>query len=235
MGFLTRLFIPRSVRRAVHPGRAVKRAVTPKVVKRARRAMSPIDNLQYSVERSVATSLRSGGKRKRSSSPVYQHEGCTVRHRTAQAAQQCAAKTMRQFAPPAPRWPVAPPQLWYPRPGWGTVRNYQTRPAGNGLIDLEAHFVPDDGSQPQYIALQGVAPESSMGEYARGTFDGETLEIKVGTDVMHELGADTSHKVNALPLEQRQALIADLGSLGADAGWTVTPEWQLVPAAPGLF
>ena len=33
MGFLSRLFIPRSVRRAMHPGRAVKRAVTPKAVK----------------------------------------------------------------------------------------------------------------------------------------------------------------------------------------------------------
>ena len=52
---------------------------------------------------------------------------------------------------------------------------------------------------------------------------------------MRELEADTSRKVNALPLEQRQALIADFGSLGADAGWTVTPEWQLVPAAPGLL
>ena len=179
MGFLTRLFIPRSVRRAVHPGRAVKRAVTPKVVKKARRAMSPIDNLQYSVERSIATSLRSGQKRKRSSSPVYQHGNCPVRHRTAQAAQQCAAKTMRQFTPPSPHRPVAPPRMWHPRPGWGTVRNYQTRPAGNGLVDIEAYFAPDDGSQARYISMQGVRAEPGVGEYARGTFDRETLEIKV--------------------------------------------------------
>jgi hypothetical protein len=31
----------------MHPGRAVKRAVTPKAVKRARRALSPIDNMKY--------------------------------------------------------------------------------------------------------------------------------------------------------------------------------------------
>ena len=41
MGFLSRLLIPRGVRRVAHPGRAVKRAVTPKSVKRARRALHP--------------------------------------------------------------------------------------------------------------------------------------------------------------------------------------------------
>lgn len=44
MGFLTRLLIPRSVRRAVHPTRAVKRALTPTSVKRARRVPHPLDN-----------------------------------------------------------------------------------------------------------------------------------------------------------------------------------------------
>ena len=47
MGFLSRLFIPRSVRRAAHPGRAVKRAITPKAVKRARRTMHPVSNAVY--------------------------------------------------------------------------------------------------------------------------------------------------------------------------------------------
>ena len=87
MGFLTRLLIPRSVRRAMHPGRAVKRAVTPKVVKKARRAMHPVDNARYSVERSIATSLRSGRKRRKA--PVYRHGNCPVRHRTAEAAARC--------------------------------------------------------------------------------------------------------------------------------------------------
>jgi hypothetical protein len=125
--------------------------------------------------------------------------------------------------------------MWYPRPGWGTVCNYQSRPAANGLIDIEAYFAPDDGGQARYITMHSVRPEPGYGEYARGTFDGESLAIKVGADVMYELGADTSRKLNALPLPQRQEMIAGIGSLGLDAGWTVTPDWYLVPAAPGLL
>lgn len=87
MGFLSRLLVPRSVRRAMHPGRAVKRAVTPKAVKRARRAMHPIDNAKYSVERSIATSLRSG--KRKGKAPVYTHGNCPVRHRTPEAAARC--------------------------------------------------------------------------------------------------------------------------------------------------
>jgi len=88
VGFFSRLFIPRSARRAVHPGRAVKRAVTPKTIKRARRALSPIDNLNYSVQRSVATSIRSGGREPKKA-PVYQHGSCPVRHRTPEAMYKC--------------------------------------------------------------------------------------------------------------------------------------------------
>lgn len=88
MGFFSRLFVPRSVRRAMHPGRAVKRAVTPKVVKRASRALHPIDSAVYSVERSAATAIRSGRKRK-SSAPVFRHGNCPVRHRSAAAAAKC--------------------------------------------------------------------------------------------------------------------------------------------------
>lgn len=86
MGFFSRLLVPRSVRRAMHPGRAVKRAVTPKVVKRASHAMHPIDNAVYSVQRSVATSIRSGRKRK---APVYRHGSCPVSHRSPEAAAKC--------------------------------------------------------------------------------------------------------------------------------------------------
>lgn len=49
MGFFSRLFVPRSVRRAMHPGRAVKRAVTPKAVRKASRALHPVDNAVYSM------------------------------------------------------------------------------------------------------------------------------------------------------------------------------------------
>jgi hypothetical protein len=88
VGFLSRLFIPRSVRRAVHPGRAVKRAVTPKVVKRASHAMHPVSNAVYDVERSLNTK-----KRATSSSPVYHHGTCTVNHRSPEAAAKCRRTT----------------------------------------------------------------------------------------------------------------------------------------------
>ena len=58
MGFLSRLFVPRSVRRAAHPVRAVKRTATPKAAKKATRAMHPLDNTIYGVERSGTTTLR---------------------------------------------------------------------------------------------------------------------------------------------------------------------------------
>jgi hypothetical protein len=94
VGFLSRLLVPRSVRRAVHPVRAVKRAATPKVVKKAARAMHPLDNIVYGVERSAVTSLRSGRKRKARArqagrAPVYRHGNCPVAHRTSEAAARC--------------------------------------------------------------------------------------------------------------------------------------------------
>jgi hypothetical protein len=86
MGFFSRLLVPRSVRRAAHPGRAVKRAVTPRVVKKASRVVHPIDSAMYSAQRSVATSIRSGRKRK---ARVYRHGNCQVSHRTFEAAARC--------------------------------------------------------------------------------------------------------------------------------------------------
>lgn len=84
VGFFSRMFIPRSVRRATHPLRSVKRAMTPKSVKRARRAMHPIDNAVYSLERQLNTKPRP-----RSTAPAYTHPGCRVRHRTPEAAARC--------------------------------------------------------------------------------------------------------------------------------------------------
>lgn len=94
MGFLSRLLVPRSVRRTMHPVRAVKRASPPKIVKKTERAMHPVDSAIYSVERSAATSLRSGRKkraraRRSGRAPVYRHGSCPVAHRTAQVAAKC--------------------------------------------------------------------------------------------------------------------------------------------------
>ncbi len=85
MGFLSRLLVPRSVRRVMHPARTVKRAVTPKAVKRARRALHPVDNAVYSLEGALTTKRRT----RRSMGQVFRHGSCPVRHRTAVAAARC--------------------------------------------------------------------------------------------------------------------------------------------------
>jgi len=84
VGFLSRLLVPRGVRRAMHPARTVKRAITPKAVKKARRAMHPVSNATYAFERSLATKQRS-----RSLAPVYRHGSCPVKHRSQGAADRC--------------------------------------------------------------------------------------------------------------------------------------------------
>lgn len=58
MGFFSRMLVPRSVRRAVHPVRTAKRAVTPQTIKRIQRTAHPIDNAVYGVQRSLNTKPR---------------------------------------------------------------------------------------------------------------------------------------------------------------------------------
>lgn len=55
MGMISRALVPRGVRRATHPVRTVRRAATPKSVKRARRSMHPVSNAGYSVTRRMNT------------------------------------------------------------------------------------------------------------------------------------------------------------------------------------
>jgi hypothetical protein len=84
MGFFSRMFIPRGVRRAMHPARTLKRAITPKPIKRARRALHPFSNATYAFERQLTT------KRGRvTRAPVFHHGSCTMRHRSAAAAAKC--------------------------------------------------------------------------------------------------------------------------------------------------
>ena len=82
MGFLTRLLVPRSVRRAAHPTRVVKSALTPKSVKSVRRSLHPVSAATYAVTRSLNTT-------RSSRAPHYRHGTCTVRHRTPEAAAKC--------------------------------------------------------------------------------------------------------------------------------------------------
>ncbi|HEX9089713.1 MAG TPA: hypothetical protein VF867_19635 [Arthrobacter sp.] len=86
MGFFTRRLIPRKVRRLVHPVRAVKRAVTPKPIKKALRAVStvrsPVRAAGYAAERAVFT-------KRKAPAPVYRHGMCPTKHRSWDAAQRC--------------------------------------------------------------------------------------------------------------------------------------------------
>ena len=68
----------------MHPVRGVKRAVTPKAIKKARRAVHPLDNAAYAVTRSLNTKPRP--KRK---TPAYNHDSCPINHRTPAAAAKC--------------------------------------------------------------------------------------------------------------------------------------------------
>lgn len=65
MGFLTRMLVPRGVRRAAHPVRTAKSAVTPRPIKQARRALNPIDSGTYAIERKLNTKPRKRGKNSR--------------------------------------------------------------------------------------------------------------------------------------------------------------------------
>jgi hypothetical protein len=99
MGFLSRLFIPRKVRRALHPirsaKRAVRKAVVPKSVRRVTYAASqianPISMVKYhAIERPLTTALRSGSKKRPAApAPVYRHDKCPVTHRSPEAAKRC--------------------------------------------------------------------------------------------------------------------------------------------------
>jgi hypothetical protein len=97
MGFLTRRLVPRSVRRAAHPVRTVKRAATPKVVKKARRSLHPVSNAVYGLERSIPTG-RSRRKRAR------RKAAATARQPRPQRAAR-AHRAPRTYTPPAPYAP----------------------------------------------------------------------------------------------------------------------------------
>jgi hypothetical protein len=89
VGFFSRLLIRPGVRRALHPGRAVRRVMTPKAAKKGRRALHPVDNAVYTVERTVTTTTLQSGRKRRKTSKVWRHGTCPVKHRSAQAAARC--------------------------------------------------------------------------------------------------------------------------------------------------
>jgi hypothetical protein len=175
---------------------------------------------------------------------------CQHAHRTEQAAIECAQKYIRTNFPqdysspasrraaPMPRdnatTEVGKPSKWWPRAGWGTVRGYRFAGQGNGRGDLIFYFAPDDGSQPQLIELTDTVPLKEIDEYARGIMQGDNFTIKVSAKSMAEV-AQTFQQINQMDLSKRKKLFADRSDIDGDAGWTWTPDYTLVPVAPGLL
>ncbi len=173
---------------------------------------------------------------------------CHHEHRTQQAAIECAAKyrrsidaearvsTHRPVGTSTPREApqVGKPQKWWPRAGWGTIRNYRVESAGGGRVNLSFTFVPDDGGQPQSFNITDTAPMREMGEYARGVVRGENITIKVSAQGMAE-AERIFQRINQLELSKRRTMFADRSDIDGDAGWTWTPTYTLAKAAPGLF
>jgi hypothetical protein len=173
--------------------------------------------------------------------PDGSHYTCHHAHRTQQAAVACAERYQRSTGPqarPVSRNNASPkmtkPDQWWPRAGWGTIRGLQVQSIRNGRANLRFYFVPDDGSQPQFFDLADMTPLDGMGEYARGVMRDGELQIKVDAETMRKAEQTFQGKINRMHLADRKTMFADRNSMYEDAGWSWTPDYKLVKAAPGL-
>jgi hypothetical protein len=130
------------------------------------------------------------------------------------------------------RYPTTPTQ-WRPRPGWGTIRNYQTVANDHGGTDLACKFVPDDGSDTVPLVFRDVnMPE--LGEYARGVVISDHLTIKASASTM----LDAEHMfedINRMAPTKRALLYMQDPDGYEEFGWAWTSDYKLVRAAPGLM
>lgn len=135
----------------------------------------------------------------------------------------------------AARLPANAPPQWQPRPGWGTIRDFEAIPNDHGGTDVRCRFVPDDGSEPVVISSpDGLIPE--LGEYARGILrDSNTLTVKVPPAIMVEVEQNISKEVNEMEPMKRALLYAQGNDVFDDCGWRWTPDYTLVKAATGLI
>jgi len=126
------------------------------------------------------------------------------------------------------------PQRWWPRAGWGTVRDYKAEDNGNGRVNITLRFVPDDGSKPQLIKVTNTVPIEGIGEYARGTYQDNFLNIRVSVEGLAKAEA-VFQRINQLKLAERQSMFASHSDLAGDAGWAWMPDYTLVKVARGLL
>jgi len=161
-------------------------------------------------------------KYKRTVMPQEQHPG------------KAAPMSRSNGRPQVARQQVGRPTTWWPRAGWGTVRGFGIQDRGNGRVNLSFYFVPDDGSQPELIEIMDTIVSKEIGEYARGIKRGDDFTIKVSAETMAK-AARTFQEINQMELPKRKIMFADRSDIDGDAGWTWTPGYTLVPAAPGLL
>lgn len=127
------------------------------------------------------------------------------------------------------------PQQWWPRAGWGTVRNYRVENSESGKANLSFTFVPDDGTEPRLIQLADVIPLEGLGEYARGIIRGKDTTIRVSVQGMARAELEIFRKINQLELSKRQIMFANRSDIDGDCGWAWTSDYTLVKVAPGLL
>jgi len=161
-------------------------------------------------------------KYKRTVMPQEQHPG------------KAAPMSRSNGRPQVARQQVGRPTTWWPRAGWGTVRGFGIQDRGNGRVNLSFYFVPDDGSQPELIEIMDTIVSKEIGEYARGIKRGDDFTIKVSAETMAK-AARTFQEINQMELSKRKIMFADRTDVDGDAGWTWTPDYTLVPVAPGLL
>ena len=125
-----------------------------------------------------------------------------------------------------------PPQ-WWPRSGWGTVRDYVVAHDQRGGTKAAFKFVPDDGSEAVSIELTDTSLLAVLGEYARGVMCYGNLTIKVPAESMRK--AESAFQgINQLERSKRFMMFADRSDIDGDCGWAWTSDYMLVKVAPGV-
>src|SRR5258708_37759083 len=148
-----------TVRKAGHPVHAATRIMTPKPVKKRQRAAHPLQYAELKAEDAVVITLR--GKPRR------------------QQPRRMPSRTQGRSAPMATG---RPPSAWRPRPGWGTIRDYELLCGDQGGARVSCTFIPDDGSEPVIVDSSADKPLPEVGEYARAIMPEGSLTIKVAPD-----------------------------------------------------
>jgi hypothetical protein len=124
------------------------------------------------------------------------------------------------------------PPKWWPRSGWGTVRDYELTHGREG-IKIAFNFVPDDGGEAVPIVLTDASLITELGEYARGIMRGGNLTIKVSAEAMIR-AEDTFQRINQMEPSKRILMFADRNDIDGDCGWAWTSDYRLVKVAPGI-